>query len=298
MKHRGRILTLFITLLCTLPGPFSQSPALAGPDADRAPHHADLDSCRTALGNAGTGPATPLPDSLRVASWNVMKYRREGAKNLVERLAEHVDFLALQEGLQHVAGETPDLEHRYFAKGYVNEDEQSGVELRSRFRASLSCSLSFREPWLRTPKAVLVTHHALGNLGLLVVTLHAINFTFWITDLRAQFDAVGSLLEAHAGPAIVLGDFNNWNAYRQAVITSFAERHGLRTVPFDPDWRSRHLGVPIDSLLQRGFEPLSTAAIPTNASDHHPIVALLRPLANSAPAAGNRAAGGAPGPAP
>ncbi len=263
-----------------------------------APDYTDLDTCSAALASVDQAPSAPMPDTLRLVSWNVMKYRREGVETILERLAEHTDFLALQEGLRSTITSAPGLAHRYFADGYERAGEQSGVELRTSVEASVTCSLRFREPWLRTPKAVLAAHFPLGEESLLLVTLHAINFTFWITDLREQFAAVGELLEAHAGPAIVVGDFNNWNGYRQAVIESFAKRHGMEVVKFEPDWRSRHLGVPVDGLLQRGFETLTAAAIPTIASDHHPILALLKPLAGRGPGAGNRAAGGEPAPAP
>lgn len=273
------------TVFCTALVALAPAPLLA---ATRA-QHADLEACRAAIASV-EAKRLEEPDVLRVASWNVMKYRRAEAGAMVASLASSADILALQEGLRNVVVDAPQLRHRHFAEGYLRKNEQSGVELRSRFPATLTCNLRFREPWLRTPKAVLAAYYGLGKEGLLVVTLHAINFTFWISDVRAQFEAVGVLLNAHGGPAIVMGDFNNWNGYRQAVIASFAERHGLRVASFDPDLRSRHLGVPVDGLLQRGFEPLYTEAVPTGASDHHPIVAVLRPLSKPMPEVDSHAA--------
>ena len=226
-----------------------------------------------------------------------MKYRREGSYDLVQRLAQNADFVALQEGVQSTVVDAPNLTYRYFAEGYASAERQTGVEIRSRFPATVSCALSFREPWLRTPKAALAAHYAIGTEGLLLISLHAVNFTFWVTDLQRQFAALGNLIDAHAGPTIVIGDFNNWNAYRQAVIETFARRHGLEIARFEPDGRSRHLGVPVDGLLQRGFEVLNASALLTDASDHHPILAVLRLWEPASSGAGNRAEDGAPAPA-
>ncbi|MEO1078402.1 MAG: endonuclease/exonuclease/phosphatase family protein [Pseudomonadota bacterium] len=238
----------------------------------------DLDACSEALGEPLPAPQTETPEILRVLSWNTMKYGRHGARELLERLGRNVDFVFLQEGLRSVGPHPSFRGLRYFGDGYAFGDEQSGVELRGVYRAHLECSLSFTEPWLRSPKIVLATRHALGPQGLLLVNLHAVNFTLGVRAYAAQLDAVSLLLRSHGGPAIVAGDFNNWNDKRDATLRHFARKNGLAVADFQPDWRSRHLGRPVDGVLQRGFETLSATAVPTRVSDHHPLLLLLAPM--------------------
>ena len=190
-------------------------------------------------------------------------------------------MLLLQEALRSEGPREGDPQRRYFADGYVTwSDEQTGVELRSRYAADTVCTLSFTEPWLRSPKAVIATRLPFAGQSLLVVNLHAINFTFTARAYREQLAAIGDLLAAHGGPAIVAGDLNNWNAGRHAALEDFARENGLSIASFEPDWRSRHIGVPVDGLLQRGFVLLDAAALPTAVSDHHPLILLLeRPRA-------------------
>ena len=110
---------------------------------------------------------------------------------------------------------------------------------------------------------------------LLLVNLHAINFTFGTRAYARQFAAVGALLESHDGPAVVAGDFNNWSGPRQRVIEDFAREFGLELTRFEPDWRSRHLGSFVDGTLRRGLRTLDATALPTTRSDHHPLILLL-----------------------
>lgn len=224
--------------------------------------------------------STPaLTSPLRVAVWNSMKFEGTGAAELLRNLSGDKDLVLLQESLREGAGSGRTM-FRHFADGYGRAGWQSGVEIRSRVRADVTCSLSFLEPWLRSPKAISVGRYPLaGGRSLLVTNLHAINFTLGTRDYRQQLDAIGALLNSHHGPAIVGGDFNNWNARRDEVLSSFARGHALHKVPINPDWRSRHVGRAIDALYVRGLRAITATALPTESSDHHPIMAVLVPEA-------------------
>lgn len=237
----------------------------------------DPDACSEALREPPPPAVGDTPDTLRILSWNTMKYGRDGSRELLERLSTNTDFVFLQEALRSVAPHPSFPGLRYFGDGYAFGREQSGVELRSVYHAHLECRLSFTEPWLRSPKIVLATRHAVGRQGLLLVNLHAVNFTLGVGAYAAQLDAVSMLLRSHGGPAIVAGDFNNWNGKRETALRQFADANGLSVANFQPDWRSRHLGRPVDGVLQRGFETLSATAVPTRMSDHHPLLLLLAP---------------------
>lgn len=266
--------------------------ALLSGTAWTAPALDSLDACRSALGAPPrTVGADPLPPLLRLLSWNTMKYARQEAAPMLRRLGANADLVLLQEGLSEADRDSTQY-YRWFADGYRSERGQSGVELRSRIPADVVCTLRFTEPWLRTPKAVLITRHAFADTSLLIANLHGVNFAIGVRAYGEQFSAIAGLLAAHQGPAIVAGDFNNWSGRREAIIDALARDAGLQRARFTPDWRSRHLGSPVDGLLQRGFEIVSATAVPTRASDHHPLIVLLRrasqvpPASEDSPAAG------------
>jgi endonuclease/exonuclease/phosphatase family metal-dependent hydrolase len=171
-----------------------------------------------------------------VSSWNSKKFSRDGATQTLVSLAADSALLLLQESLRDGAAASAHGS-RLFAAGFGRRAWQSGVEIRSTVAPIARCALTFREPWLRTPKAVAVATYALPDGDtLLVVNLHAINFTmtFGRGSYRAQFTALGRLLDAHRGPAIVGGDFNDWNPWRGGTLQRFAGRHGLQVVAIRP----------------------------------------------------------------
>lgn len=223
-------------------------------------------------------PGDTVKTSINLLSWNTMKYAREGALATLARLSTAVDIVFLQETLRDVAISTEILDktQRVFALGYHTNDFESGVEIRSALPVQDSCTLRFLEPWLRTPKAVAVARIRLNQQSLLAINLHAINFTLGTADYAAQLGALSKLIEAHDGPVLIGGDLNNWSARRDERLRAFADKHNLTRVVFQPDWRSRHLGRPVDGFFVRGLTVTAASAIPTQTSDHHPLRITLR----------------------
>lgn len=230
-----------------------------------------LDHCVQALSESADTRDQPLPEPFRVGSWNIMKEQQPGATALHRRLIERTDVFLTQEAVER----DEVAESTVFAPGYRRGDLQTGVATSSNSAADVVCTLSFKEPWLRTPKVVLATRFPFADEPLLIVNLHAINFTLGSKAYARQLAAIEQLVKIHDGPVIVGGDLNNWNSWRERVLVGFAEQAGLTRVAFSPDWRSRHLGRPVDSALVRGFQVLSAAALPTTLSDHHPILLVL-----------------------
>jgi len=256
-----------------------------------------IGDCASQLATPAPATAQALPSPLRITTWNSMKFSRDGSPLVLTALAGESDLLLLQESLRDTAPVT-EHPHRLFADGYQSGATQTGVETRSAVAADVSCSLRFMEPWLRTPKAMSVARFPIeGSASLLVINLHAVNFTLGITEYTAQFAAVGELLDRHTGPTIVAGDFNNWSEQRQEVLREFVERHALEAIEITPDLRSLHLGVPVDGIYLRGLRSATASAFPTVTSDHHPISAVLQ-LAPDHPAANTLAQESAPAAVP
>jgi endonuclease/exonuclease/phosphatase (EEP) superfamily protein YafD len=139
------------------------------------------------------------------------------------------------------------------------------------------CHLLALEPWLRTPKATSVTLYPLADRQekLLAINLHAINFTFGVSDYQNQLAALTTLIAEHEGPVIFGGDLNTWSPGRQQVLQHFASEMALVAVPFDPDHRVTVLGRPLDHLYVRDLTWGHTTTHKFTTSDHNPLMATL-----------------------
>jgi endonuclease/exonuclease/phosphatase (EEP) superfamily protein YafD len=130
---------------------------------------------------------------------------------------------------------------------------------------------------LRTPKATSIAAFALSGRDetLLVVNLHAVNFSFGLSDYKHQFHQVGRLLQGHEGPVILAGDFNTWHKRRMQVVDSLAESLDLQPVTFDDDTRMRFFGSALDHIYVRQLQLVNAETATVYTSDHNPLVAVL-----------------------
>lgn len=112
------------------------------------------------------------------------------------------------------------------------------------------CPLREREPLLRLAKSSLVTVYALQNgQRLMVINIHAVNFSFGVEVYTKQLAAIGEQLIHHQGPAIMAGDFNAWSQQRINALNRFAIRMGLQEVCFVDDQRRKAFGRPLDFVF-------------------------------------------------
>lgn len=223
-------------------------------------------------------------ERLQVVVWNMHKGGDAQWDADFTRVSASADLLLLQE-----ARLTPALRSRLDTRDYFwtlnaplrYRGQDTGVLTAANSRSESWCSLQASEPWLRVPKAALVTRHALAGGGtLLVANLHAINFAIGTSDFRAQLAALGERLAAHDGPMILAGDFNTWSRERQAVVTNLTRALDLAPVTFAADRRSRFFGEPVDHVYYRGLVAEPAEVLTVTASDHHALrVVFRRPAA-------------------
>ena len=102
------------------------------------------------------------------------------------------------------------------------------------------------------------------------------NFTLGTSRLRAQLEAVATILARHDGPVILAGDFNTWSTARRRAVDAIALRLGLQALSLAPDERSRFFGEPVDQMYYRGLVPSAAMALPVSSSDHNPVSAIFR----------------------
>ena len=216
---------------------------------------------------------------LNVFSWNVHKVHKPAVLDDFGKLADTAHLIFVQEAVP--SRQLPSLADQAFVSafvpGYVQHETPTGVLTLARTPHLVHCRLLSLEPWLRTPKATSVTLYPLADRQekLLAINLHAINFTFGVSDYQNQLAALTTLIAEHEGPVIFGGDLNTWSPGRQQVLQHFASEMALVAVPFDPDHRVTVLGRPLDHLYVRDLTWGHTTTHKFTTSDHNPLMATL-----------------------
>jgi endonuclease/exonuclease/phosphatase (EEP) superfamily protein YafD len=241
---------------------------------------AAVDATSATPDDDATAPALD-PDKVRIASWNLHKQQDRGWREELERLAELSDILLLQE-----AALTSELRSaldgaRYtwvLASAFAFDGTDYGVAIASRVRPIFFCTGRAFEPLTGIPKSYLVARFRLAGRDptLAVATIHAINFTLDLEAYDGELDALRDVLAAHRGPIALAGDFNTWSEARERRLDALALRLGLEPVFFEPDRRSRFLGRPADWVFARGASVLGSETREVTASDHNPLLVMLR----------------------
>ncbi|MEL7451395.1 MAG: endonuclease/exonuclease/phosphatase family protein [Pseudomonadota bacterium] len=213
----------------------------------------------------------PLSD-LRITTWNVYKGAKAGWQGELADLDAPNSLLLMQEAMDGTAmlsGLGAD-KRWHFSPGYETQSGLSGVATSASVNAVERCTLFHREPWLRSPKASLVTRYRLKNSSetLLVANVHAINFTFGTMAFERQLRDVVSLMRGHTGPMVVAGDFNTWSKRRQRMLDDVLAELGVQPVEYNAERVKRVFGNQLDHVYYRGLELRSAEAKPTNSSDH------------------------------
>ncbi|MDA9557227.1 endonuclease/exonuclease/phosphatase family protein [Vibrio sp.] len=121
----------------------------------------------------------------------------------------------------------------YYADAFSLLERSYGVMTLSKVSPLQACVYTQKEPWIQLPKSTLLTHYSLSNgQRLAVVNLHAVNYSFDLTDYKRQFNDVLQALTHHKGPMIVAGDFSSWNEERESFVKQRLYKAGLREVSY------------------------------------------------------------------
>lgn len=239
-----------------------------------------IDACRDSLNARHTGGADELDaTNIRLVNWNIHKTTNVRSKADLDSLADGKDLVLIQEASlrEETINDIDATKHWSFAPGYRTADEITGVMTLSNIKPLTQCSFITMEPVLRTPKATSITQYALTSTEetLVVVNLHAVNFSLGVGAFQQQFDQVAEVLSQHRGPIILSGDFNTWRARRMQIVDALAERLELRSLAFAEDHRVRFFGQPLDHIYVRGLRAMNSDTRAVDTSDHNPMSATL-----------------------
>ena len=283
-KNKARLASLPLLFVCLLPAlqgcievpdPYVVIGERAHSETVEAVRPCDQDTLEfpTALTVHNGRPLDAAGFSL--VNWNMLKGRRNGWEADFERFVREGDVVLLQEA--HLTDQMLAALHHAqlnwsLATAFRFRGDEAGVLTAAKSDLNGICMRRFQEPFLATPKTSLLVWFPLSDGGhLVVVNVHAINFTFDAVDFQASWRALESILRAYDGPLIVAGDFNTWNADREAVVVNAARRMGLEPVSFPSDRRTRVLGRAIDHVYFRGLVPVEAAVYEVQTSDHNPM---------------------------
>jgi endonuclease/exonuclease/phosphatase (EEP) superfamily protein YafD len=216
-----------------------------------------------------------------LVSWNMFKGRKDGWADDLQKFIQNSDILVLQEAYLSESLKRLLNQGKYnwdMTAAFEYRDINTGVLTASRTTPTFTCGLRQIEPITRIPKGVLVTRYPMSgtNQQLLVVNIHAINFTVGSTTFEQQSKRLENILTAHHGPLIVSGDFNTWNADRMAHVNAMAENLGLAAVKFDENRRFEIFGQNVDHIYYRGLETVASATPVVSTSDHNPLTVVFK----------------------
>ena len=219
------------------------------------------------------------PARINLMSWNVQKQSCSNLLPEFKHLSQGVDLALLQEvHLENQPRLNADQDwHHCFAPGFVMPGMTTGVMTLSASKYDMHQGHRIREPVLRTAKATNVsTYSMLGKAqNLLVINIHAVNFSLGMKSYRSQLQQVQPLLESHRGPVIFAGDFNTWHDDRIEYLKLFTRKYNLDEVLFQEDSRSHCFGRHLDYVFVKNLGVESATTVKTKASDHNPMLVKL-----------------------
>jgi endonuclease/exonuclease/phosphatase (EEP) superfamily protein YafD len=241
----------------------------------------EVADCQALLRETST-PATPELNaaSIRLVSWNVQKNNHLNWQRDFMSLTGDRDLVLVQElSLREDSINTMDGSRYWsFAAGYQRSGAISGVLTMSRSKPIAQCSFVNFEPLLRTPKATSITEYGLTSTDetLVVVNIHAVNFSMGMGAFERQFTQVREVLASHDGPIIVSGDFNTWRKRRNDIVADMAQALGLMSLEFEDDYRVTMFGNHLDHIYVRGLSLVNSTTQIVESSDHNPMSVTLR----------------------
>jgi len=241
----------------------------------------DPEACSSQLiGSSGSSHDELDSSNIRLVNWNIQKGGNpEWAADLATFQA-NPHLMVLQEvPFNTIAWDAvADNGYQSFAPGYRTSRAVTGVMTVSAAKPLTQCNLVSVEPWIRSAKATVITEYGLTNTDqtLLVVNIHAVNFTFGTRDFEGQIQEAMSVLNDHAGPILMSGDFNTWHPQRSRVLNEMTDSLNLEVLDFDVDHRKRVFGQPLDHIYVRGLDAIEATTREVNSSDHNPMSARLQ----------------------
>lgn len=237
-------------------------------------------ACREALRSAKATPGASFDAThIDVVNWNIKKKSLPNWREDYGRLTRGKELILLQEASLRpdTINDLPTVPYWSFAPGYPTDDAITGVLTLSSVEPLTRCTFVTAEPVLRSPKATSITQFGLEGRGekLLVINLHAVNFSFGLGAYKRQFEQIAGVMQGYDGPVILSGDLNTWREGRMATVEAMAAAFGLEPLEFADGHRSLFFGRPLDHIYVRGLRATAIRSTSVDSSDHNPLSVTL-----------------------
>ena len=214
---------------------------------------------------------------ISLLNWNIYKGQRANWAFDLKQFSHRHDLVTIQEA--HLGDELEALLNKNNLHWAMNtafhlRKRASGVMTASSVKAIAASGLHQKEPWLRLPKATLISHYPVDGMkeSLLVANIHGINFALGTVAYRKQLNALYHEIKYHSGPVIVAGDFNSWSNARMCIVDELVVKLGLGEIMWDGHHHTTRLfGNTIDHVFYRGLKVLNQESWRVSSSDHNPI---------------------------
>lgn len=221
-------------------------------------------------------------EHFKVMVWNIYKGKKKKFSKDFARYSKGVDLFLLQEVVENndVLGPISKLDgFRWdFGISFIHKTKKksqaTGTMLGSRVEPSAISLVKTldSEPIIKTHKMLTVGYYPLSgtNQDLLAINIHGINMA-GDEPFKRHVDQCIALIEAHDGPVLFAGDFNNKNLKRSNYLFSEVTRLGLHPPAFRNDKRRKSLfsRVVIDHSFIRGLKVIDAEVLhKLKSSDH------------------------------
>ncbi|MCF7354325.1 endonuclease/exonuclease/phosphatase family protein [Vibrio sp. CK2-1] len=230
-------------------------------------------------------PAIDVNGKLNILVWNIHKQTDENWQSALESFSHDKQLILLQEA-SLTEEFTLWLNQQSWGASYVNAFKAFGVSsgvvnLASQL-PNRACAYTSVEPWLQLPKSALYARYSLSNgQDLVVVNIHAINFTVGTDEFEQQIEQLQKAVQKHQGPLIIAGDFNTWSEARYDQLLKVANTLALQETVFSPDNRRLFVNdLAFDHVFYRGLNFNSASSPITTASDHNPMLVSFELIEN------------------
>lgn len=226
-----------------------------------------------------SSPHQPLPERISLLTWNIQKAGGENQwRRDLNKLVPGKHLVLLQEAVEEpwVVDVLKSLREFswWMARSFFLETDRNGTGVMTGATqppwSYVHMKSRDREPLAETPKVSLLTTYEFENgERLLVVNVHAINFTT-LGPFQRQIDDLAGIIGGWRHKVIWAGDFNTWGPGRMDYLYTKAESLSLKPVRFKRDPRN----LVLDHIFVRGCAILSSKVhSQIDSSDHYPLTA-------------------------
>jgi endonuclease/exonuclease/phosphatase (EEP) superfamily protein YafD len=236
----------------------------------------NVGDCRALLANDVHEPHDRLqPDNIGLLTWNIKKGTGGLWQDDLRAMTIGKELVVLQEAIPGPGMDVfvDGMKYASFSQGYTTRSRTSGVVTYSSIEPLSECRFAVIEPILRSRKATGVTEFGIAGTKetLVVVNVHAVNFSLGTRRFQEQMEQIREVLAGHSGPAILSGDFNTWSRKRLEIVDELAADLAFSAVVFDEDNRKTFKGNALDHVFVRGLSVDSSESKPVDSSDHNPL---------------------------